>query len=80
MLDNQTLRITKNNGETVEYNGVIYSSKKEAAAVLHPDYWDEIPVGKMRVFNSRDAKLIRINENTMLIRVNGSRHFVQVGS
>lgn len=80
MLDNQTLRITKNSGEMVEYKGVICTSREEAASLLHPDYWDKIPVGYMRVFNNRDVKLIRISENTMLIRVNGSRNFVQVGS
>lgn len=78
MLDNQILRITKNNGDTVEYKGVVFSSKKEAAALLHPDYWDEIPVGMMRVFNEGSKKLIRLNESTFLIRNNGSRHFITV--
>lgn len=80
MLDNQTLLITKNNGDTVEYKGVIFSSKKEAATLLHPDYWNEIPVGTMRVFNKGSKKLIRLNENTFLIRNNGSRHFIAVES
>lgn len=80
MLDNQTLRITKNNGDTVEYKGVIFSSREEASALLHPDYWKEIPVGMMRVFNEGSKKLIRLNENTFLIRNNGSRHFITVES
>lgn len=80
MLDNQTLRIIKNSGEMVEYKGVICTSRKEAAFLLHPDYWDEIPVGMMRILNGKNAKIIRISDNTMLIRVNGSRHFVRVES
>ena len=80
MLDNQTLRITKPSGEMVEYKGVIFSSKKEAATLLHPDYWNEIPVGMMRVFNDGSKKLIRLNESTFLIRNNGSRNFIQVES
>lgn len=80
MLNNQTLRITKNSGEVVEYKGVICNSRKEAAALLHPDYWTAIPVGKMRIFHDRDLKLIHFSDNIMLIRNCGSRHFVQVES
>ena len=80
MLDNQTLKITNQNGKVIEYKGVVFSSKKEAATLLHPDYWNEIPVGMMRVFNEGSKKLIRLNENTFLIRNNGSRHFITVES
>ncbi len=79
MLDNQTLRITKGD-KTIEYKGVICTSKEEASTLLHPDYWNEIPVGMMKICNGGNTKLIRISNNTMLIRNCGSRHFITVES
>ena len=78
MIDNATLTIKKQN-ETVTYSGVICSSIEEASPLIHPDYWSEIPIGMMRIFND-GKKLIRYSENTFLIRVNGSRHFVQIAN
>lgn len=78
MIDNATLTIKKQN-ETVIYSGVICSSIEEASSLIHPDYWNEIPIGMKRTFDD-GKKLIRYSENTFLIRVNGSRHFVQIAN
>lgn len=80
MLDNVTLVITKKTGEHVEYNGVCFASKEEASQLLHPDYWNEIPVGhQLLIGGDRNRRLMRLSEEVMLIMVNGSRNFVQIG-
>lgn len=78
MLDNQTLIFRDDSGKITKYEGIICSSIEEASELLHPDYWKEIPVGSMYVMNN-GTKLIHVYDNTMLIRVNGSRHFIQIG-
>ena len=71
--------MTLNKGErTITYTGVVCESISEASALLHPDYWKNIPVGMKMLLDNGTKILIRLNENTMLIRVNGSRHFVQM--
>ena len=75
MLDNMIMVINDH-----QYIGVEFDSKEEAANVLHPSYWDSIPVGHKMSFNKDSifTILIRLCENVMLIRRNGSRHFVQI--
>ena len=77
MKDNITMTITKDD-KVAHYMGVICSSIQEAASLIHPDYWRDIPVGKMMILADGENKLLRIANNTMLIRHNGSRHFVQI--
>jgi len=76
--DNLEMIITKASGEQVKYTGVSGESAEELSSLLHPDYWKEIPVGKMRRFNDGINILIRFSENVMLIRHNGSRNFVLI--
>lgn len=78
MIDN-CVKYLSNGDKIVRYDGVIYDSISEASEVLHPDYWKDIPVGCMMVLDNGAKKLIRYEDNLMLIRVNGSRHFVQIG-
>lgn len=77
MIDNCVKYLSKGD-KVVRYDGVIYDSISEAAEVLHPDYWKDIPVGYMMVLDNGTKKLIHHEDNLMLIRVNGSRHFVQI--
>lgn len=76
--DNLEMVITKSSGEQVLYTGVSGESAEELAHLLHPDYWKEIPVGKMRKFKDGINVLIRFSEHIMLIRHNGSRNFVLI--
>ena len=78
MTNNVTLTITKGE-KTVNYFGVICNSITEAASLLHPSYW-EIPVGKKMLLENGTKILIRFAENIMLIRVNGSRNFIQIAN
>lgn len=77
MIDNVSMVITKGE-KTIVYNGVVCSSIEEAASLIHPDYWKDIPVGMMMLLENGVKKLIRFSKDIMLIRVNGSRHFVQI--
>jgi len=78
MTDNATLTII-NNEKTVYYYGVICESIAEAASLLHPSYW-EIPIGKKMILENWTKILIRYSEDIMLIRVNGSRNFIQIAN
>lgn len=75
MLDNQYLILSKPSGESVVYLGVV-CTMEESKALLHPDYWKEIPVGCKMIFE--DTKLIHLTEDTMLIRKNNSRNFIKL--
>lgn len=79
MTDNVTLTII--NGEkTVNYFGVICESIAEASSLLHPSYWEEIPVGMKMLLDNGTKIFMRYAENIMLIRVNHSRNFVQIAN
>lgn len=77
IVDNATLVITKTSGITVTYNGVIANTKEEVKSLIHPDYWNEVPVGFKRVFND-GLTLIHLSNNIMLIRKDESRYFVSI--